>query len=475
MQFRSLLWLISMTFMTVLLYGCGGAGGGGSYQPAYEARSLDLSSEQDKKNLVDEFEAKGVSKDTAEKIVDSMALLKSGFNNKELAKDELKELPALIDEQYKKSYPNDPVKPSELLDDDDRINQAAAEKVADTLSILVSRLRRLDFSIPAYKALYHAAMQKAGVQGDIIHNDIMAKLRKGEQRVNELNEDMPMVADASGNPVLLDGLQDDQWYFYGQAYAFRGHWEPTASTRQNYKGQGVEFGLLKALQNGWAFGGMLGYQKMKMDVDQLGKSDADIYRVGPFLSWSNDRWTVDSLLSYGWVNMDTSHKQWKGSPKGSEWAAHVQSTYAIPLDHWAMGLKLVPEAYVGYRVGNIDGHDMKSGNDSLKVSSSKQTGLTTRLGTGLNYTLPDLTNPTDIGVKVGLEKTFMWQDDEKSGNSQWAKTPTPETRDTAVYYGLGAHRQFGANLDKVIGLDYMGSKGDKSGSDALTLTYRQQF
>ena len=143
-----------------------------------------------------------------------------------------------------------------------------------------------------------------------------------------------------------------------------------------------------------------------------------------------------------------------------------------------MGLKLVPEVYLGYRVGNIEGHDEKSGNSgelTRRIASSTQTGLTTRLGSGLNYTFPDLTNPTDLGIKVGLEKTFMWQKDGKTSPGQWAKTPEPETRDTSVYYGLGFNRQFGANLNKLISLDYMGSAGKTSGSDALTLTYRQSF
>ncbi|MCW7556007.1 autotransporter outer membrane beta-barrel domain-containing protein [Endozoicomonas gorgoniicola] len=300
----------------------------------------------------------------------------------------------------------------------------------------------------------------------------------------ELGDDAPMVADISNSQGLFNGLEDDHWYAYGQAYVFRGHWEPEAGLKQEYKGEGAEFGTFRYMGNGLLLGGMFGLQKVRMEanagISGNMESDAQIYRLGPFVSWNNDRWTVDSMLTYGWVSLDTDRRdllsnRWKASPKGSEWAAHLQTSYRIPLDEWTMGLSLIPEAYVGYRLGTIEKYTEKSENLRNPVTDSKHKGLTTRLGTGIGYMLPDLSQPTDIMVKLGVQKTHGWEDKEKSSSSMWAKTPKAENRDTAMYYSLAVNRQFGADLDKIIGLEYAGTSGKKSGSDALIFSYRQTF
>ena len=150
-------------------------------------------------------------------------------------------------------------------------------------------LRSNNFNFNALYNQYNQTLSHYANQNAHNHHSIMNQLRKykdGEQRINELDESIPVVADASGNPVSFVNLEADQWYFYSQGYAFRGYWEPKPSHRQNYKGQGIELGLLKALDNGWALGGMLGLQKIKSDMQQT-NADSDIYRVGPFLSWSD--------------------------------------------------------------------------------------------------------------------------------------------------------------------------------------------
>lgn len=300
----------------------------------------------------------------------------------------------------------------------------------------------------------------------------------------EVGDDAPMVADISNSHTLFNGLKDDHWYVYGQAYAFRGHWEPEAGLKQEYKGEGAEFGTFHYMGNGFLLGGMFGLQKVRMKanagISGNMESDAQIYRLGPFVSWNDDSWTVDSMLTYGWVSLDTDRRdllsnRWKASPKGSEWAAHLQASYRIPLDSWTMGLSLVPEAYVGYRLGTIEKYTEKSEGLKNSVTESKHKGLTTRLGTGIGYMFPDLSQPTDIMVKLGVQKTYGWEDKEKSSSSMWAKTPKAESRDTAMYYSLAVNRQFGSDLDKMIGLEYTGTSGKKSGSDALIFSYRQAF
>ncbi|UYM14115.1 autotransporter outer membrane beta-barrel domain-containing protein [Endozoicomonas euniceicola] len=300
----------------------------------------------------------------------------------------------------------------------------------------------------------------------------------------ELGDDAPMVADINNSQGLFNGLEDDHWYVYGQGYVFRGHWEPEAGLKQEYKGEGAEFGTFRYMGNGFLLGGMFGLQKVRMEanagVSGNMDSDARIYRLGPFVSWNNGRWTIDSMLTYGWVSLDTDRRdllsnRWKASPEGSEWAAHLQASYRIPLDSWTMGLSLVPEAYVGYRLGTIEKHTEKNENLRNPVTESKHTGLTTRLGTGIGYMFPDLSQPTDIMVKLGIQKTHGWEDKSKSSSSMWAKTPKAESRDTAMYYSLALNRQFGADLDKMIGLEYAGTSGKKSGSDALIFSYRQAF
>ena len=297
-------------------------------------------------------------------------------------------------------------------------------------------------------------------------------------------ENVPMIADASNSQTIFTELEDDHWYLYGQAYTFKGQWEPEASLKQEYRGQGAEFGTFRSMGSGFLLGGMFGLQKVSMEaaLGESGKmeSDARIYRVGPFVSWSNDLWTIDSMLTYGWVSLDTSRRgilshQWKGSPKGSEWAAHLQGSYKITLDNWTMGLSLMPEAYVGYRMGTIEEYREKNGEFSNTIDESKHKGLTTRLGTGIGYVFPDLGSPTDIMFKLGVQKTHGWQDKGKSSSNALPKTPDPESRDAVMYYSLALNHQFGVDLDKMIGFGYSGTSGKKSGSDALTFTYRQKF
>ena len=498
MQFRSLLWLLPVSILTSLLQGCGSGGGGGGggggdrgYSPSItkhadgsSSAALPKLSESERKESADdgslgEVFHKGHNIPMSERgrLSGAEERLYNAYRNSNIKN--LPNLEMMFVAGYVARMSSDQNLQKKMVRRQMKLGAYDVAQdldgVIEVMEAITKDLEANDASLPSIQG--QGVLRKSNDQQWHFHFAFLNQLRKhmnGEQRFNELDKDMPMVADINGNNALLTGLQDDQWYVYGQGYAFRGHWEPTKSTRQDYTGKGMEFGLLKALQNDWILGGTFSFQKLDMEIGK-GKASADVYRIGPFASWSNDRWSVDSMLTYGWVNMKTSQGQWSGAPKGSEWAAHVQSTYTLPLDQWAIGLKLVPEAYLGYRVGNIDGHDMKSGNNARTIISSKQTGLTTRLGTGLNYTFADLSSPTDVGIKVGLEKTFMWQEDSKSSNAQWAKTPAPESRDTSVYYGIGLHRQFGASLDKLIGLDYMGSKGESSGSDALTLTYRQSF
>ncbi|UYM14123.1 autotransporter outer membrane beta-barrel domain-containing protein [Endozoicomonas euniceicola] len=319
------------------------------------------------------------------------------------------------------------------------------------------------------------------------HTKFISQIRRMNNLLKqgiELGDDAPMLADINNSQGLFNGLEDDHWYVYGQGYVFRGHWEPEAGLKQEYKGEGAEFGTFRYLGNGFLLGGMFGLQKVRMEanagVSGNMDSDARIYRLGPFVSWNNDRWTIDSMLTYGWVSLDTDRRdlfnsRWKASPEGSEWAAHLQASYRIPLDNWTMGLSLVPEAYVGYRLGTIEKHTEKSENFRNPVNESKHKGLTTRLGTGIGYMFPDLSQPTDIMVKLGIQKTHGWEDKGKSSSSMWAKTPKAESRDTAMYYSLALNRQFGADLDKMIGLEYAGTSGKKSGSDALIFSYRQAF
>lgn len=512
MQFRSLLWLLSASLITTLLQGCSGSGGGPSHgSPRHkhhhghhrhkchhkhhkhhkqhrkpdsqdkvttitadglnpeQRRALFQNNSVD--SIIKEFPIPdGLSSAQQSKLTNTGKSFLEAYKNNSIdnlpAPDDLLAA-AYIDQTQGKNISSLDLEELIALDDFDGFIKAMEAVTED--------LRQNNPSLPSISK--QNILTRSGHHQWQLHFKTMVDIRKhmnGEYRFNDLKDDMPMVADASGNNVLITGLKHDEWYFYSQGYAFRGHWQPDTDTHQDYSGHGMELGVLKTIDSGWAFGGMFGVQKVKMEANQS-KADAMVYRVGPFVSWSDDRWSLDTMLSYGWVNMNTQTGRWSGAPKGSEWAGHVQGTYTIPLDSLTMGLKLIPEAYAGYRVGNIEAHDEKNGGLTRKISASKQTGLTTRLGSGLNYTFPDLRNPTDVTFRAGLEKTFMWQKSEQDRSSHWPKTPNPESRDTAIYYGLGFNHQFGADLNKLIGIDYMGTAGRKSGSDALTFTYRQRF
>ena len=325
-------------------------------------------------------------------------------------------------------------------------------------------------------------LQKSSDQMWTVHKSVMHYVRRPAAafRFHELKEDAPLLADASGNRVLGQGLEDGNWYLYGQGYAFRGHWQPDESVRQDYRGEGAEFGVFKTMAHGFLLGGMLGLQKVRMDSDAL-KSEADIYRAGPFLSWSDETWTIDAMLTYGWVGLDTRrtdllNSRWYGSPKGSEWSANLQASYAITLDQWLMGLQLVPEASLGYRSGTIESYREKAGDVYFRQGETQHKGLTTKLGSGIRYLFPDLSQPTEFGIKLGVQKTHGWQkQNDDSRSAFWPKMPEVESRDTALYYGLSFFRVLGAGLDKLIDIEFNGTSGDKSGSEMLTFTYRQRF
>ena len=498
MQFRRLLWPLSVSLITTLLQGCSSSGGGSSHgsprqvQPeivehddgtstmrvegyglkqrayVFQQESIDFLA-----RIMTPF-SEGLNPDQATRLNNAKRSLLEAVKNNTI--DHLPEPEGLVFAAYISQHPD---KDALVLAHNIREEGLHAlndiDGVIEAMEAVTKDLRQNNPALPSISK--QNILTRSGQHHWQLHFKTMVDIRKylnGEYRFNDLKDDMPLVADASGNNVLATGLEHDEWYFYSQGYGFRGHWQPDTDTRQDYKGHGMEFGVLKTISTGWAFGGMFGLQKVKMNAGES-RADASVYRVGPFISWSDDHWSLDTLLSYGWVDMNTQAGRWSGAPKGSEWAGHVQGTYSIPLDNITMGLKLIPEAYLGYRAGNIKAHDEKYGSLTRHISSSRQTGLTTRLGSGLNYTFPDLRNPTDITFKAGLEKTYMWQKDQQDRSRHWPKTPVPESRDTAVYYGLGFNHQFGASLDKLIGIDYMGTFGRKSGSDALTLTYRQRF
>ena len=215
----------------------------------------------------------------------------------------------------------------------DLLSEKKAINIDQDFDALIAAMDSLSAELTANKAAlptiqHQSVLMRSGTQQWHLHVATIHQIQKSsnsEQRFNELKDDMPVMVDIHGNNALITGLQEDQWYVYGQGYAFRGHWEPAQSVRQDYTGKGMEFGLLKALHNGWALGGMFGFQAVRMNIGQVrAKADADVYRIGSFASWSNDQWSLDGMLTYGWVNMKTSQGQWNGSPEGSEWAAHIQ-------------------------------------------------------------------------------------------------------------------------------------------------------
>ncbi|WP_456236228.1 autotransporter domain-containing protein [Endozoicomonas numazuensis] len=325
-----------------------------------------------------------------------------------------------------------------------------------------------------------AAMSHHGTAMNSFHNTRML----ANVQLEDLNTG-EMLASAGEHTFNKELIQDGGLYSYGQIYGFKmnqGKVDNLAGFDAN--GYGLEVGVFKQLNSEWSAGLMIGIQKMSSSFKEAqGSIKASNLRMGPFASWNKDQWHFNTALTYGITDMDSKRRdpvfgqEYKASPKANEWTAYASLGYDINMDHVTTGLILTPNIEVLYINSSIDGFKEKGqGDKALKVDSQNRTHIITRTGLQASYLIPDSELPREFRFGVGYQKSMLDESPIKVGyvdQGSMQQLKTGSYGKDAIYYNAGYSVVLKDHQN--LHLDYFGSTGKSSQSNALALTYEMKF
>ena len=103
------------------------------------------------------------------------------------------------------------------------------------------------------------------------------------------------------------------WGLFGNGSYVKGQKIPTSAEEGfNYKGPSANLGIDKRLNQNWVIGGMVGYQKQKLDFTPfnnnlaVGSSDLKGISLMPYVLYESDRWYMNLSVGYQHLNFDTN-------------------------------------------------------------------------------------------------------------------------------------------------------------------------
>ena len=289
---------------------------------------------------------------------------------------------------------------------------------------------------------------------------------------------------ASRGSVTLNKqlIKEGNVYSYGQIYGSKvsqGKMNNLSGFSSN--GYGLEVGVFKQVSNQWSFGLMFGMQKTSTSLKEaMGSANSSSFSVGPFASWQDGPWHLDSALIFGMTDLDLkrqsplSGQRYSAHTKAKEWTVYTGLGYDIDIE--GTNLVLTPNIELLRVSSSIDGFKEKGDSGALKVDSQSRSYWVTRTGLKMSYLVPDMESPKEFRLGIGLEKTSQSKGsinvgfaDQKAMQSLKAGSYGNQS----VYYNAGYSSVLKNNQS--LHFDYFGSTGEKKQTHAVSLTYEMKF
>ena len=287
---------------------------------------------------------------------------------------------------------------------------------------------------------------------------------------------------------LLNREKDNnRWHTIVQVNGLKGsRKEKSTLSSMGFSAHGLTLSILRELDENWMVGFLVGKQKSHVSSGPRHvNTKIDSTAFGPIISWAKNNWHVQVALTlgkndYAIKRYDALGNKLNADAKGTGLSTYMGLSYDIHLDDVMSGLTITPMVEWLYHRSTV-GSFKEKGDSKLAVAAgkSKSTQLTTRYGTEFTYLLPDLEKPTEIGVSFGIQRHRMnnksvsysyYQDASYGGATSHG---SPNYRDNSVFYGFRAARLI--NNGSTFRLDYSGTRGKKSKSNSIQLTYEKKF
>ena len=240
---------------------------------------------------------------------------------------------------------------------------------------------------------------------------------------------------------------------------------------------GVQFGLDNQINDQWLVGFAMDYAMTDVTMDNsAGDMQINTIRVGPFVSYAKDAWTLNASLTYGNhtidSNIDTGY--WgltDDSYEANDMTLFIGGEYRYKLnDVWA----LTPSASLQYTYYNRAGYSQSA--SGFVIDSQDINTLHSRLGVKLDGQIKAMNMILLPEVSLGWEHEFMQDDDPVDAYSLGSfafssKTITPDQN--SVYFGAGVTALVKDNCSVFV--NYEGNIGSDSDTHGISGGIRFTF
>lgn len=295
-----------------------------------------------------------------------------------------------------------------------------------------------------------------------------------------LAQDQPQ-ADST-NDVAGKSVQDvaaqGQWGVFAKAYGLFAN-QDTVSQLNGYNADtvGVQFGLDCQINDQWLVGFAFDYAQTDVTLDSNG-GDIEMYsvRIGPFVSYAKDAWSVDASLTYGNHSVDTKINTgfWgisDDSYEANDLTFHMGVGYQFKLnDKW----DLTPTASMQYTYYNRAGYTQSA--TGFAIDSQDINTLHSRLGVKLSGQVKAMNLVLLPELAVGWEHEFIQDDDPVNANSFGSyafSSKTLAAEENSVYFSAGLTALVKDNCSVFV--NYEGNIGSDSDTHGITGGVRFTF
>lgn len=248
----------------------------------------------------------------------------------------------------------------------------------------------------------------------------------------------------------------------------------------NAKAIGAQFGADKVFGNNWIVGLGGAYSHSCLDFDEgFGSGEVDSFRLGPYATYFNDRFYLDSSLSLGYHLNKTRreigagvNRTAKANFNAYDVAAYVGGGYEFNIRQWVFS-PTISAQYTCYRSESFK--ENGAGAMGLNVSKRTQESLLSRFEIRL-YTMAIVeTMKLAPEFFVGYAHEFMDEEDLQArflGSVTKFSADVDIDRDDSVYYGAGLSGLINDNTSIFIRYEGECYSGTRSSDMKVGLTLR---
>lgn len=290
-------------------------------------------------------------------------------------------------------------------------------------------------------------------------------------------------ADASDAAAATGASNEDPWGVFVRGFGIYNDNDST-SDRTGFDGwqtgavAGVDFAFSEGVIGGLGFG----YTKTDVSIDtDRGDLEADTYRFGPYLTWGQGDFFLDTSLSFGYSSYDAKRKvrfldlDATGDYNGWDVSAYVGAGYEFrPAERWT----LAPVGSLQYTYLDFDGFTEKGADfASITMDARNTDSLVSRLGGRTTYSFGEGDSRAMLGFGLGWRHEFQ---DADSFTARFAAASSdPFTVDAgsrdrdSVFFNVDLFGSFSSNVGAFI--RYEGNIGSDSKVHAISTGLTFEF